>query len=142
VSSEGKGHPLFGDGNIPKNKDMNGFTKSIQDKTAGEEYLKQRRGSQNVPSELSFGQHTGEQHDLVAILRNSYSHDINRVTLSSLKSTIHKKKLKPSKPTTSSKLREQRNNELYAPFLRSSSIPRPRRKVRHSFSVEGSSVNA
>jgi len=25
-----KAHPLFGDGNIPKNKDMNSFTKSIQ----------------------------------------------------------------------------------------------------------------
>lgn len=27
--SSSKAHPLFGDGNIPKNKDMNNFTKAI-----------------------------------------------------------------------------------------------------------------
>ena len=33
AGSEQKAHPLFGDGNIPKNKDMNAFTDKIQDYT-------------------------------------------------------------------------------------------------------------
>lgn len=64
---ETKGNKLFGDGNIPKNKDMNGFTKDVQKTSLLQTYLKKRfkRSASkegqttfmDLPHSHSFGRH-------------------------------------------------------------------------------------
>ena len=75
-------NPLFGDGNIPKNKDMNNFTKDIQSLTPSQAYISQKRKKmarllgfkthQDIPEEQPFGVKLDRNHDMVALLRNSY----------------------------------------------------------------------
>lgn len=75
-------NPLFGDGNIPKNKDINNFTKDIQCRTPSQAYISQKRKKvsrllgfktyADIPEEQPFGIKVDRNHDMVALLRNSY----------------------------------------------------------------------
>lgn len=53
----------------------------------------------DVPSEHSFGVKNRKEHDMVAILTNSYQDDLNHVTLESLKASLQKRNLTPAKNT-------------------------------------------
>lgn len=73
-------HPLFGDGNIPKNKDVNGFTKDISQITPLEKYMKHKfhRSAQkegfktvkDIPEDFTFGKIVDRNHDMLALLTN------------------------------------------------------------------------
>ena len=75
-------NPLFGDGNIPKNKDINNFTKDIQSVTPTQAYISSKRKKvarlngfrtfADIPNEQPFGAKIDRNHDMVALLRNSY----------------------------------------------------------------------
>ena len=83
-------HPLFGD-HIPKNKDMNGFTKDIQSVTSVQSYMQKRflrsahkegfKTVSDLPDNHSFGKSPQRQHDMVALLTNSYSESLKNITI-------------------------------------------------------------
>lgn len=85
---------MFGD-NIPKNKDINGFTKEIQNVTPVQTYMQKRflrsahkegfRTVTDLPETHSFGRSYSRDHDMVALLTNSYSEDLKKVSIEELR---------------------------------------------------------
>jgi len=102
-------NPLFGDGNIPKNKDVNGFTKEIQCKTPVQEYMERRflrtahsqgfKTFSDFPGDHSFGKSLHRDHDMVALLTNKYQDDLTRVTVDSLRASLQQRRIPQPKPT-------------------------------------------
>lgn len=90
-------HPLFGD-NIPKNKDINGFTKEIQCITPVQNYMRKRflrsahkdgfKTVTDLPEDHKFGMSQRKNHDMVALLSNSYTDDLKRITIDELRSSL------------------------------------------------------
>jgi hypothetical protein len=74
-----------------------------------------------VPSEHSFGAKNRKEHDMVAILTNSYQDDLNSVTVETLKASLQKKHLQPAKNTQAQEMRERANKMKYLPLNRSGS---------------------
>lgn len=117
ASDASKGNPLFGDGNIPKNKDVNGFTREVQSKSAVQEYMERRflrtahsqgfRTSSDLPSDHSFGKRLRRDHDMVAILTNKYQDDLAKVTVDALRASTRQRRIPQPKPTYAQLIRDR-----------------------------------
>ncbi|CDW82666.1 ef hand family protein [Stylonychia lemnae] len=153
--SAAKAHPLFGDGNIPKNKDVNSFQRDIQDITPIRAYMQKRihspfdrMGNQTFASfNDAFGISSKRNHDMVALLTNSYSENLHQMTIEELRSSASRKTL-TSKNTNAQQLREAAIKSKYKPIPRKSftpthggsapSITPIRKNIRRRFILEGS----
>ena len=118
---------LFGD-NIPKNKDINGFTKEIQNITQVQTYMQKRfmRSAQkegfktitDLPESHAFGKSLTRDHNMVALLTNSYSEELKKVSIEDLRNKLAQKKMMPSKQTHAQIIRDKMTRIKYSPLGR------------------------